>query len=87
MSWIARQPAFNKARQMEVSTRYQNGEGASIIVGDGEIVDEDEKDLKYIPSPAISYSLWYKRRWMEVTRTKTGGANYYDKETDRLTVR
>lgn len=31
--------------------------------------------------------MFYKRRWMEVTRTKTGGQNYYESETDRLTVR
>jgi hypothetical protein len=72
---------------MEVSTRYQSDKGASIIVGDEDIVSEDERHLKYIPSPAISYSLWYKRRWMEVTRTKIGGVNDYDDEKDLLTVR
>jgi chaperone BCS1 len=87
MSWIARQPGFNKSRYMEVTTRYSSSEGSSILFGDEEAVDDDDKALKYIPSPSIAYSLWYKRRWVEVTRTKTGGSSYYDSETDRLTVR
>jgi hypothetical protein len=43
MSWMAKQPAFSKARQMDVSTRYGNKQEAAIIIDDGGQVDDDDR--------------------------------------------
>jgi hypothetical protein len=43
---------------MEVSSRYSSGEsGSSIFSEEDEKIDDDDKNLKYIPTPAVSYKM------------------------------
>lgn len=84
-AWLARQPAFQKSRDVEVSTAH-NG---TFVPGEEEDpTDEEQKPLKYIPSPNTTYSLWYKGHWMTVSRSKAeGGGDYWSRtKEDRLHI-
>jgi hypothetical protein len=95
MAWIAKQPEFAKVQQLEVSTRFGNMHEAAIIIDDEGEVDEDDRgasafvrpraythehiELRYIPANSASYKMWYKGRWMEITREKSTSNNYYER--------
>jgi mitochondrial chaperone BCS1 len=68
VGWLSRQDTFRKARFLEISTRRSTGNEGFLLD------DDDNKDnarvLKYVPSAGITYTLWFKNRWMQVTRIK-----------------
>ncbi|KAJ7486613.1 P-loop containing nucleoside triphosphate hydrolase protein [Mycena latifolia] len=74
MLWLSKQPSWVKARDLEVSTR-SFGLNASAILVPGE---EDEQDLSqlssrslaYLPATDLTCSMWYRRRYMSITRVK-----------------
>lgn len=66
-SWLSSQDTFRKARFLEVSTRSSTGNEGFVIDGEE---GKDTSGLKYVPSAGHTYTLWYKKRWMQVTRTK-----------------
>jgi mitochondrial chaperone BCS1 len=42
--------------------------------------------LAYLPSLSTTYSIWYKRHWMKITRIQTQ-TGYYGKTEDTLQIR
>jgi mitochondrial chaperone BCS1 len=46
------------------------------------------RELSYIPSPQVTYTMWFKGRYMRVTRVRTENtfSRYHD-ENDSLSVR
>jgi mitochondrial chaperone BCS1 len=90
-SWLSKQNTFRKARYLEVSTRRSTGLEGFLVDDDDEAkVDGNDRGLKYVPSAGITYTLWYRRRWMSVTRTKQerNSNDYWSSGTeDKLTIR
>ncbi|KAJ7625467.1 BCS1 N terminal-domain-containing protein [Roridomyces roridus] len=89
MLFLSKQPAWSKAREVEVSTR-SFGLNSSAIMVPGE---EDDKELSllasrklaYLPSPSMSYSMWYRGRYMTVTRVQTQ-TGYYRQKQETLQI-
>lgn len=79
MTWLARQPSFQKSRDIEVSTSAY----CTLVPGeDPDPKDEDQKPLKLIPAPNTTYTMWFQARWMRVYRTKTETGNGYYRNTE-----
>ncbi|KAF7377651.1 Mitochondrial chaperone BCS1 [Mycena sanguinolenta] len=82
MVWLSKQPSWSKARAVQVSTNTM-AQNTVIVVDD----DDDRyksfkssRKLAYLPSPSITYNLWYKRRWMTITRIQSQTGWYGSKE-------
>ncbi|OBZ74176.1 putative mitochondrial chaperone BCS1-B [Grifola frondosa] len=83
--WLSKHPSFGKARSVQVSTRTFGLNGPKLpIVG-----QEDETDgsrrMSFLPSMATTYGIWYKRRYVTITRDKVSDG-YYMKETLSISI-
>ncbi|KAG7440444.1 P-loop containing nucleoside triphosphate hydrolase protein [Guyanagaster necrorhizus] len=83
MVWLSRQPSWAKARDIQVSTNTY-GANSNTVMLEGEEDSSEYKTsrkLAYLPSVSMTYSLWYKRRYMTITRTlqDTTGSYYATK--------
>ncbi|KAJ7224142.1 P-loop containing nucleoside triphosphate hydrolase protein [Mycena pura] len=84
MVWLSKQPSWGKAREVQISTR-SFGLNSSAIMVTGEEDSEDlsllsSRKLAYLPSPSLTYSMWYHRRYMTVTRVEAQSGFYGHKE-------
>ncbi|TFK60239.1 P-loop containing nucleoside triphosphate hydrolase protein [Pluteus cervinus] len=91
MVWLAKRPAWAKAREVEVSTKTFGLSGtnrAVMVPGDeddaGVTLSGSSKKLAYLPSLASTYSLWHKGHWMRVSRTEKQKTYYSTEETLNL---
>ncbi|KAF7309874.1 Mitochondrial chaperone BCS1 [Mycena indigotica] len=87
MVWLSKQSSWETAREVEVSTR-SFGLNSSAIIVPGEEDDLSllsSRKLAYLPSASLSYSMWYHRRYMTVTRVQTQ-TGYYGQKEERLQI-
>lgn len=73
--WLSRHPVWDKARMVEVSTRDFGLENTREDVG-----DETSYKISYLPSMDNTYSLWYKRHYMTVSREEKNENRWSTKE-------
>jgi chaperone BCS1 len=89
MTWISSQAGFRKSHDVEIITRRDVFSGMGDMSGQSR--HDDEAVIRFLPSPHATYSLWYKRRWMQITRTKSqGGGDYWNagrSQEDRLEIK
>ncbi|ESK85466.1 mitochondrial chaperone bcs1 [Moniliophthora roreri MCA 2997] len=69
MVWLSQQPSWKKTRDVSVSTNTF-GAANGVIQLDGEDTYQTTRQLSYQPSLFTSYTLWYKGRYMQITRTQ-----------------
>ncbi|KAF4569632.1 hypothetical protein EYR40_008610 [Pleurotus pulmonarius] len=76
MVWLSKQKTWNKARQYQVSTKSFGLDNLAIAIpgDDDEHTGNSSRKLAYLPSTSSSYSLWYKRHWITVSRQRTVGS-------------
>lgn len=84
MVWLSKQPSWAKARDIQVSTStYGANSNTVTLEGDDDSDDyyKTSRKLAYLPSVSMTYSLWYNRRYMTITRTlqDTTGSYYSTK--------
>ncbi|KAJ7654493.1 P-loop containing nucleoside triphosphate hydrolase protein [Mycena polygramma] len=84
MVWLSKQGSWAKAREVEISTR-SFGLNTSAVMVPGEEDDKelsllDSRKLAYLPSASLTYSMWYHRRYMSVTRIQAQTGYYGQKE-------
>ncbi|KAJ6581642.1 P-loop containing nucleoside triphosphate hydrolase protein [Mycena capillaripes] len=84
MVWLSKQSSWALAREVEVSTRSFNLNTSAIMVP-GEEDDNNlsllgSRKLAYLPSPSLTYSMWYHRRYMSITRVQRQTGYYGQKE-------
>ncbi|KAK0444217.1 uncharacterized protein EV420DRAFT_1574822 [Desarmillaria tabescens] len=82
--WLSKQPSWAKARDIQVSTNTYGANSNTVMLDGDEDSDEYSKTsrkLAYLPSVSMTYSMWYKRRYMTITRTlqDTTGSYYSTK--------
>lgn len=63
MIWLSKQPSWSQTREVQVSTRAFGLNG-------NDKVDDDNRKITFLPALFSTYSLWYKGRWMRITRTR-----------------
>ncbi|KAJ7696544.1 P-loop containing nucleoside triphosphate hydrolase protein [Mycena rosella] len=84
MVWLSKQPSWAQAREVEISTR-SFGLNTSAIMVPGEEDDNNlsllaSRKLAYLPSASLSYSMWYRGRYMSITRVQAQTGYYGQKE-------
>ncbi|KAJ3500735.1 hypothetical protein NLJ89_g9656 [Agrocybe chaxingu] len=86
MLWLSQQPTWKSARDVQVSTS-SFGLNSTAVKIEGE-TDENPADigrqLAYLPSLSAVSSMWYKRRWMRITRSSREG--YYGRRENLLEI-
>ncbi|KIM90394.1 hypothetical protein PILCRDRAFT_181783 [Piloderma croceum F 1598] len=86
MVWLSKQPSWKKAREVEVSTSNFGLNSAAISVpGEEDDVARSSRKLAYLPSVSATYSIWYKKRWMQISRTQ-GQTGWYGRSEDTLQI-
>ncbi|KAJ7319082.1 P-loop containing nucleoside triphosphate hydrolase protein [Mycena albidolilacea] len=80
MVWLSKQPSWSKVRNVQVSTNTLINNTAIILDGDDEMRSKSSRKLAFLPSLSTTYNLWYKRRWMTITRSQNQTGWYGSKE-------
>ena len=88
MFWLSSLPQWRQFRDFTVSTSDLNlGQGALAVYE-----DEDEhsqqrrkRSVRYLPSYNASYRMWYKGRYVTISRVKEESRWYSDKSTLTIT--
>ncbi|KAF7985177.1 hypothetical protein HWV62_7770 [Athelia sp. TMB] len=88
MVWLAKQPGWKKAREVEISTS-NFGLNSSAIIVPGEdssaITSQSSRKLAYLPSLSTTYSIWHKSRWIQISRTQ-GQPGFYGHAENTLQI-
>ena len=84
MLWLSKQPAWTRAKELSIST-HSFGIGARPVLVEGEDGDSTQSRIRFLPSFDCSASLWYRGRYVRLTRTQVPDGPFYTKET--LTIR
>jgi chaperone BCS1 len=86
MFWLSSLPQFRQFRDFSVSTSNFSLEDDALELDDG--VDADTRrrtrPVRYLPSHASSYRMWYKGRFITISRTKEEN-RWTDKSTLGIT--
>ncbi|EEB89303.1 hypothetical protein MPER_12612, partial [Moniliophthora perniciosa FA553] len=76
MVWLSQQPSWRKTRDVSVSTNTF-GAANGVIQLDGEDTYQTTRQLSYQPSLFTNYNLWYKGRYMQITRTQEDSQSFW----------
>ena len=86
MFWLSSLPQFRQFRDFSVSTSNFSLEDDALELHDG--VDEDTRrrtrPIRYLPSHASSYRMWYKGRYISISRAREEN-RWSDKSTLGIT--
>ncbi|KAJ7621197.1 P-loop containing nucleoside triphosphate hydrolase protein [Roridomyces roridus] len=82
MVWLSKQPSWSKARQVQVSTSSFANNAAIFVDGEDDINTrfKSSRRLAYLPSLSTTYNLWYRNRWMTITRVQNQTGLWGSKE-------
>ncbi|KAJ7267446.1 hypothetical protein C8J57DRAFT_1327732 [Mycena rebaudengoi] len=82
MVWLSKQPSWSKARDVQISTSSLANNAAFVLDGEDDSTEQfkSSRKLAYLPSVATTYNLWYKQRWMTITRIQNQTGWYGGKE-------
>ncbi|KAJ7901609.1 P-loop containing nucleoside triphosphate hydrolase protein [Mycena leptocephala] len=72
MVWLSKQPSWSRARDVQISTNSLANSAAILLDGEDEGSErfKSSRRLAYLPALSTTYNLWYKRRWMTITRVQ-----------------
>ncbi|TFK34029.1 P-loop containing nucleoside triphosphate hydrolase protein [Crucibulum laeve] len=82
MHWLAKQPAWGRSREFEITTRSVGRNGITQkTTGDLEDEEEEEADdglvhgrrkrkVAFMPSLDTTHTIYYRGHWLRITRTK-----------------
>jgi mitochondrial chaperone BCS1 len=87
MFWLASLPQFRQFRDFSVSTSNFGLEDEAVEIDDcmDDGLRRRTRPVRYLPSYASSYSMWYKNRYMTISRVKEESRWYSDKSTLSIT--
>ncbi|PPQ74339.1 hypothetical protein CVT24_000693 [Panaeolus cyanescens] len=90
MVWLSTRPEWKKARDVQISTRTFNLNREAVMI-EGEDDDpsalmNESRQLALLPSTSSVNSVWYKGRWMRVSRTTREGYYGHREETLELCI-
>ena len=87
MFWLSSLPQFRQFRDFSVSTSNFSLDEDALELDDG--MDEDmrrrTRPVRYLPSYSLSYNMWYKGRYITISRTKEENRWCSDKSTLGIT--
>ncbi|CCM02524.1 uncharacterized protein FIBRA_04626 [Fibroporia radiculosa] len=83
--WISKQPSWNNATRVEVTTSNLGPDSRQAYFSNEEDEDTD-RPISYIPSIMVDYSLWYKGRYLTISRTESAEGYYQRKYTLKISI-
>ncbi|EGO22468.1 hypothetical protein SERLADRAFT_473328 [Serpula lacrymans var. lacrymans S7.9] len=87
MHWLSKQPSWKKARNVQISTSTF---GLSPVVllpsNDEDPLNDESRKISYLPNVDETYAIWYKYRWVQVTRIQEQ-TGYYGRMEETLRLR
>ncbi|KAF5373306.1 hypothetical protein D9615_007405 [Tricholomella constricta] len=90
MVWLTKQPSWSQARELQISTKSFGLDNPAILVpgeeDDASSLVKGSRKLAYMPSVSTTHSIWYKRRWITINRSKEP-SGYYGQHEELLTIR
>ncbi|KAH7921236.1 P-loop containing nucleoside triphosphate hydrolase protein [Leucogyrophana mollusca] len=67
--WLAKHQSWRAARNVQISTAsFGLSSPAVLLPGEDSESTVNSRKLSYLPALSQSYTMWYKRHWMRVTR-------------------
>ncbi|KAF9038499.1 P-loop containing nucleoside triphosphate hydrolase protein [Panaeolus papilionaceus] len=88
MVWLSSRPEWKTARDVQISTRtFALNREAVMIEGeedDPSALMNESRQLAYLPSTTSVNSIWYKGRWVRVSRSMREG--YYGRREETLEI-
>ncbi|EIN05401.1 P-loop containing nucleoside triphosphate hydrolase protein [Punctularia strigosozonata HHB-11173 SS5] len=82
--WLSQQSSFGKARDVEITTRsWGSRPNGYMVPGEEPEFSENgvpARELAYVPSPHVTYTLWFRGRYMQVTRTRSENQSYWSSD-------
>lgn len=71
MIWLSLQPAWRKAREVQISSKdYGLNRNATVVVPGETDAAGETRSVAYLPTYNSTHSMIYNRHWMRVTRTR-----------------
>ncbi|KAG8774144.1 hypothetical protein FRC12_002151 [Ceratobasidium sp. 428] len=71
MIWLSHQPAWRKAREVQVSSKdFGLNRNATIVVPGETDATGETRSVAYLPTYNSTHSMIYNKHWMRVTRTR-----------------
>ncbi|CAE7227372.1 unnamed protein product [Rhizoctonia solani] len=74
MIWLSLQPAWHKAREVQISSKdYGLNRNATIVVPGETGTTGETRSVAYLPTYGSTHTMFFRRHWMRVTRTRQEG--------------
>ncbi|KAG8777049.1 hypothetical protein FRC12_000564 [Ceratobasidium sp. 428] len=71
MIWLSHQPAWRKAREVQISSKdFGLNRNATIVVPGETDATGETRSVAYLPTYNSTHSMIYNKHWMRVTRTR-----------------
>jgi chaperone BCS1 len=91
MVWLATQPSWNNARNIELGSEVTDLSGYQIIITNRgrsqRVVSTGERKLTFKPSHSSCHSFWFRRRWVRINRWEKEGTQLYRQKEEFLRLR
>ncbi|EMD39392.1 hypothetical protein CERSUDRAFT_82115 [Gelatoporia subvermispora B] len=81
MFWLSKHPSWKNARTIEVSTRTFGLNSPAVPVLGEEDDEATARRMSLLPSKSTTYSSWYRRRYMWISRSEERQHTYWTKDT------
>ncbi|TDL17438.1 P-loop containing nucleoside triphosphate hydrolase protein [Rickenella mellea] len=87
MVWLSKQPSWSTARSIQVSThRYGQSGTANLLPGEEGQPGDSKKTVAYLPAHNRTQYIWFKRTWLQISRTETQTDMYNRYPEQRLQI-
>ncbi|PIL24720.1 transporter [Ganoderma sinense ZZ0214-1] len=86
MHWLSQKKVFRMARNVEVCTLCADLDGVRMDDLDDDEEASSTEQVVFLPSLYRTYSLWYRGRYMTITRTRISEANMWKGPLDMIEI-
>ncbi|KAJ1306348.1 hypothetical protein OPQ81_007355 [Rhizoctonia solani] len=87
MIWLSLQPAWRKAREVQISSKdYGLNRNATVVVPGETGATGETRSVAYLPTYGSTHSMFYHRHWMRVTRTRQDLGEGCTRETLEVSI-
>ncbi|CAE6368404.1 unnamed protein product [Rhizoctonia solani] len=87
MIWLSRQPAWRKAREVQISSKdYGLNRNATVVVPGETGTTGETRSVAYLPTYGSTHTMFFRRRWMRVTRTRQDLGEGCTRETLEVSI-
>ncbi|CUA74300.1 Mitochondrial chaperone BCS1 [Rhizoctonia solani] len=87
MIWLSLQPAWRKAREVQISSKdYGLNRNATVVVPGETGTTGETRSVAYLPTYGSTHAMFFRRHWMRVTRTRQDLGEGCTRETLQVSI-